>query len=76
MFGEDLEAVYRSIYELSKHSNLPPDYIESISPVERQLMYSFLMEEFADTQENSAADDGGFEGMAHPEGGIQSAPQS
>jgi hypothetical protein len=45
LFGNDLVGLYKSIYSISKTLNMSPEYIDSITPVERSLYWSFYVAE-------------------------------
>lgn len=45
LFGNDLVGLYKSIYNISKLLNMSPEYIDSITPAERTLYWSFYIAE-------------------------------
>lgn len=52
---EDLYGIYQDIYLLSKTANFSSDYIENISPLERQLYLSFITQERQQLSKSTSA---------------------
>lgn len=50
IFKEDLYGIYQDIYILNKTANFNSEYVDSMSPLERQLYISFIVQE---KQQNS-----------------------